>query len=129
MPVRLENICGVGVDIEDIKRFRGILKNKKLLKKIFTEKEVKYCKRFSSPESHLAVRFAGKEAVFKALACSDGVNKKLMLNEIEILNRKDGSPFVNMKRRALKNRFAYFISLSHSERKALAFSVIGEKDV
>lgn len=121
------NFCGIGVDIEDIARFRKVLSNKGFMFKVFTEKEIKYCRRFSSPEMYLAARFAGKEAVFKALSGNNGADKKVAFSEIEILNRKDGSPFVNIKISPLKNRFDYFISLSHSKTKAMAFSVITRK--
>jgi len=121
------HLRGVGVDIEEVGRFRKIMNNKNLLSKIFTGKEVKYCKRFSSPEHHLAARFAGKEAVFKALGGGNAAGGKVAFNEIEILNRRDGSPFVEMKRKKLKNKFIYFISLAHSKTKAIAFAVIKEK--
>jgi len=123
----LNNVCAIGVDLEDIARFKKNINNERFMAKIFTEKEIKYCKRFSSPESHLAARFAGKEAVFKALNGRDAANGDVLFSDIEILNHKNGSPYVNMKRKHLKNRFNYFISLAHTKRSAVAFSVIGEK--
>ena len=55
----------VGVDIEDISRFKD--KSEEFIKRIFTDLEQEYCYKFSKPESHFAVRFCAKEAVIKAL--------------------------------------------------------------
>ena len=49
-------------------RFEEILGNKKFLSKIFTEKEIEYCMKRADPKKHFAVRFAGKEAIIKALS-------------------------------------------------------------
>jgi holo-[acyl-carrier protein] synthase len=122
--MRRSDICGVGVDIEDIKRFKKILKNIHFQRKVFTDREINYCNNFPVPEAHFAVRFAGKEATLKAL----GPNRQgLMPNEIEILNRRSGEPFINMKRQKLKRDFRYLISLSHSATRAVAFSIIRKK--
>lgn len=117
---RGEEVHGVGVDIEDIKRFSKILNNILFQENIFTKKEMEYCRGYSDPEPHLAVRFAGKEAILKAL----GFENSLPYNKIEILNEYDGAPFVNMKNERLRKRFRFFISLSHSRTKAVAFSLI-----
>jgi len=63
---KIENI-GIGVDIEDVNRFTKLGGNKAFLKKVFTQNELDYCfsKKVAAP--HLAVRYAGKEAVVKAL--------------------------------------------------------------
>ena len=36
-------ILGLGIDIIEINRFKKIIKNKKLIKKIFTSYEDRYC--------------------------------------------------------------------------------------
>lgn len=118
-------ICGIGVDIEDVARFTKVARNTPFLKKVFTDREIRYCRRFSSPEPHLAARFAGKEAVLKAFGAID---EKPSFNEIEILNRKDGMPLVNLKDVLLKKRFLCLISLSHSKTRVVAFSVIRKKE-
>lgn len=116
-------VHGIGVDIEDIGRFRKILGNAPFWEKVYTPREIEYCMRRASPEMHIAARFAGKEAVMKALRNRKG----LSYNKIEILNRRDGSPFVNIKDKRMKRRFKFFISLSHSRTKAIAFSVVKEE--
>ena len=53
----------IGVDIEDIERFKG--KSDAFLDRVFTPLELEYCNKFNHPESHLAARFCAKEAVVK----------------------------------------------------------------
>jgi NAD(P)H-hydrate epimerase len=57
-----------GTDAVEIERFRRALeRHPRLAGRIFTQAELDYCRRFSDPVPHLAVRFAGKEAVGKLL--------------------------------------------------------------
>lgn len=55
----------IGVDIEDIERFKN--KSEEFIQRIFTAVEIDYCQKFSKPESHYAARFCAKEAVIKHL--------------------------------------------------------------
>lgn len=111
---------GIGVDCEEISHFKKI--NKNFLKKVFTKKELDYCKSKPNPPQHLAVRFAGKEAVIKAL---NSINKKVFFNEIEILNDKNGVPYVKIINNKIRSkRFKIKISLSHSKDNAVAFVLV-----
>jgi len=62
-------IYGIGTDIVEIKRVRDAVERwgKRFLKKIFTENEISYCYKKKDPFLHLAVRFAEKEALIKAI--------------------------------------------------------------
>jgi len=114
-----------GTDIVSIKRFIECAQNIEhpTLKKVYTQHELDYCFSKSRPESHLAVRFAGKEAVIKALY-SRGI-RDLKYTEVEIINKEDGVPFVNLDKYKNLN---VEISLSHCEDKALAFVIIWGDD-
>ena len=114
---------GIGVDIEDIKRFRNsdVANNKQFLDKIFTKKELDYCFSKAKPEQHLAARYAGKEAVVKAL-CSLG-KISIDYKDIEITNNKNKIPMVKINNKNLGN-LKIKISLSHCEDKAIAFVVV-----
>lgn len=112
---------GIGTDIVEIERFSNLIKRKQFLKKIFSKKELNYCFSKEKPSQHLAARFAGKEAIVKALAC---LNKKVYYDEIEILNRKNNAPFVNIKKYSMAE---VRISLSHSRNCALAFAIAIKK--
>lgn len=109
----------IGVDCEDISRFNKIVNNKNLLKKIFTESEINYCMSKANPPQHFAVRFAGKEAVIKAINRS---GKKVSINQIEILNNEVGASIVNLLDKDLSS-YNVKLSLSHSKKTAIAFAV------
>lgn len=114
---------GIGVDIERIDRFRELdyIENSSFLNKIFTKSELDYCFSKGSAAPHLAVRFAGKEAVIKALSSIGKVN--LLFNEIEILNNENGVPMVRINNPVLHNLQIY-LSLSHCKDKAIAFATV-----
>lgn len=104
-------IKGIGVDIVDVSRIERSLKNEGFVQSVFTKDEILNCHGIK--EEYFAGRFAAKEAVFKAL------NEKVDLRKIEILNNKDGSPYVNYPR--INN---IHLSISHDADKAIAFCVI-----
>jgi holo-[acyl-carrier protein] synthase len=62
-------IIGIGVDLIDVRRFESIIFRwqHKFLKRIFTDKEIKYCNTKKHPAQRFATRYAAKEAFVKAL--------------------------------------------------------------
>lgn len=80
-------IKGVGIDTVEIKRMAKSIENKTFIEKCFTKNEI--ANMHGDEATYYATRFAGKEAVFKALK---DINNFL---EIEILNNADGSPYVS----------------------------------
>ena len=112
---------GVGTDIEDTSRFRNLDRNEDsiFLNKIFTKIELDYSFSKAKPYQHLAARYAGKEAVVKALGSlgRQGIDYR----DIEILNDGKGIPKASFNQDAQLN---IHISLSHSNDRALAFAVI-----
>ncbi len=117
----------IGVDIIEIARVHKVIERwgDRFLRRVYTEPELN---RYRGSPSSLAVRFAGKEAVVKALGTSEsGIGWK----DIEILAEPDGRPVVNLYRRAKEyadglGLAGMDISLSHSREYAIAF-VVGEK--
>jgi len=115
----------VGVDIVEIDRVAAALARfgERFLRRVFTDREVAYC-RGRVPE--LAVRFAAKEAVMKALGT--GV-RGVGWREIEVLPMRGGKPLVFLHGRAQKRADVlglqdFAISLTHSKDFAIA-SVVG----
>lgn len=113
----------VGVDIEDISRFKD--KSQKFLNRIYTKSEQKYCLGKSLPQNHLAVRFCAKEAVIKALNVLD--IKHPELNKIEIYHDKNKCPKVKLPDIKEYNNLKIEVSLSHDRTKAVAFVTISER--
>ena len=116
---------GIGVDIESVDRFAGLerTQDSSFLNKIFTRNELEYCYSKRMPASHLAVRFAGKEAVIKALCSLGRVGSNYV--DVEIINNKDGVPEVKIGKPGLHN-LRIKLSLSHCVDKAIAFAVVTE---
>jgi holo-[acyl-carrier protein] synthase len=115
----------IGIDIIEIVRIKKAVArwDKRFLNRIYTETEIALCQ--GNTES-LAVRFAGKEAVMKALVAP--VNAATW-KEIEILSGADGEPLVRLYGQALSTAArlglsGFAISLSHSRNNAIAL-VIG----
>lgn len=106
----------IGVDIEDISRFKD--KSEDFLKRVFTDVELEYCLKYSKPESHLAARFCAKEAVIKALTALD--IQLVSLNEIEVFHNENKCPQVRILKDLGKD-ICFQLSLSHDRTKAVAF--------
>jgi holo-[acyl-carrier protein] synthase len=114
---------GIGTDIEEVQRFDNLCDPAfaAFLKKNFTQKELDYCLSKDAPAPHLAARYAGKEAVIKALS---GLNiAHIFYPVIEIVNTERGAPEVRIT--GDYNEKMYIkLSLSHSSGLALAFCII-----
>lgn len=107
----------VGVDIEDINRFKD--KSKEFIERIFTPVEIEYCLKYSKPESHFAARFCAKEAVIKALSALDVT---VSFSDIEIFHSENRCPQVRILKKLDKN-INFNLSLSHDHSKAVAFVI------
>lgn len=118
---------GIGVDIESIARFSNpdIANNTSFLDKVFTQKELAYCNSNPIPEQHLAVRFAGKEAIIKALA--DFGEDRPGYHDIEITNDENCAPCVIIVKKGF-DQLSIHLSLAHAQDMALAFAVITRSD-
>jgi holo-[acyl-carrier protein] synthase len=113
----------IGVDIIEIPRIEKTIQrwNQTFLKRVYTQSELNLFDNISS----LAVRFAAKEAVLKALgACDRGISWQ----DIEILAEPNGKPLINLLGKAKQcarelGIRGLNISLSHSRDYAVAFVV------
>lgn len=116
---------GIGTDIESIDRFtrRDYIQNCAFLNKIFTRTEQEYCFSRKTAAAHLAARYAGKEAIVKALTSLNRVG--LNYRDIEIVNDKNGVPVVEIKKVGFDD-LRIHLSLSHCKDKAIAFAIVVE---
>ncbi len=125
-------IYGIGIDLVKIRRMKAAVEKwgDKFLGKIFTENEIEYCFERKEPHLSLAVRFAAKEALIKAI----GSEVFIPLTDIEILNFENGKPMINARGRLReffeeKSIQQCLLSLSHEREFGIACVVLeGETD-
>lgn len=126
-------ILGIGTDICDIRRIRKLYDRHpdRFPAKAFTQEEREKCLARPDPVPCLAKRFAGKEAVAKALASVE--SGALSWQDVEIYNDQSGRPGVLLHRGAAERLRALTpedhtahirISLSDEVDFAVAFAVV-----
>jgi holo-[acyl-carrier protein] synthase len=118
-------IISIGIDIIEIRRVREVLaRTPRFRVRVFTENERAYCdSRGDSAPQHYAVRFAAKEAAFKAL--QTGWRDGIYWHDIEVHSTDAGAPLIRLHRRALELFDAMgathaHLSLSHTREHAVA---------
>lgn len=114
----------VGVDLVDIARVQGVLERygERFLRHIFTDQERAYCRE---RPRELAVRFAAKEAVSKALGT--GI-RGIRWREIEVIGDHLGKPMIVLHGKAAQRAAdiglsEFAVSLSHERALGIAFVV------
>ena len=123
-------IKGIGVDILSIDKLNPILQQDNyiqdsFIRKTYTSREIELAETRPNPIYFYATRFAGKEAVFKALNVT---GEDLHLNEIEILSTDTGKPYIvlhGMAKTLAENAEIshVLISLSYEDDTAIAYAV------
>jgi holo-[acyl-carrier protein] synthase len=85
-------IVGIGVDLVKIDRIHRMVQRwgDRFVQRVFTREEAEICFRRASPASALALRFAAKEALSKALGL--GMRKGIRWRDIEVFNHPSGRP-------------------------------------
>ena len=113
----------IGVDIVSNERIKKAIEKfgEKFLKRTYTPLELEYCKKQADWIACLSARWAGKEAVLKAVYQSKGV--VLKFSEIEILGDFGKPAKVRLLREDLKN-LQVLVSLSHEKEYSVAVSFI-----
>jgi holo-[acyl-carrier protein] synthase len=116
----------VGVDLIEIERVRRTLERyPSFRERCFTEAERAYCDSRPNPPQHYAARFAGKEAVGKALGF--GVARAFAWREVEIVGRPKPGVTLSGRMQGWAERFgagAIDLSMSHSRELATAVAVV-----
>ena len=124
------SIFGIGTDIVSVERIKKSLKKKSFINRIFNEKEILKCKKINNSINCYAKRFAAKEAFSKALGT--GISNGINFNEIVILNKKSGKPYISIIGHTKKILYKKFkrkkskisLSLSDEKKYAVAFVTI-----
>ena len=116
----------VGVDLIEIERVRRALERyPRFRERCFTEAERAYCESRPNPAQSYAGRFAGKEAVSKALGF--GVACAFAWQDIEIAGRPKPAVSLSGRTRAWAERVHagnIDLSMTHSRELAAAVAVI-----
>lgn len=123
------SVVGIGTDIIEINRI-GEMSEKmreKLAIRVLTPTEYKRYQSITQPERYLAKRWAGKEAVSKALGT--GIANGVSFQHIEIESLASGQPNVLLTDKALElaqqmGASNWHISLSDEVNYATAFVVL-----
>ncbi len=127
----MSEVIGLGTDILEIERIRKSIEEhgERFLKRLFTEQEINYCKKHQDPIPHYAGRFAGTEAVVKALGT--GFGKEVSCQDIEILNDQKGKPVVyfSPKTQLELNCPTLLISISHEKHYVTATALWMKDDL
>jgi holo-[acyl-carrier protein] synthase len=118
----------VGLDVIEIERVqRALERYPRFRERCFTEAERAYCDSRPNPAQSYAGRFAGKEAVGKAL----GIGVRFTWKEIEIVGRPKPSVRLSGRTRAWAERAragAIDLSMTHSRELAAAICVVQERE-
>ena len=116
----------IGIDLIEIERVRRALERyPRFRERCFTEAERAYCESRPNPAQSYAGRFAGKEAVGKALGF--GVARAFAWREVEIAGRP--KPSVHLSGRIAEwaeraGAGAVDLSMTHSRELASAVAII-----
>ena len=124
------SIFGIGTDIVNVDRIKNSLKNKNFINRIFNKSEILKCKKTNNCNNCFAKRFAAKEAFSKALGT--GISNGIKFNEIVILNKKSGKPYISiigqtkkiLNKKFKRKKFKISLSLSDEKKYAVAFVTI-----
>lgn len=95
-------ICGIGTDLVEIKRIEASVGKfgDRFIRRIYTEGEQAAARQRSDPARFYAMRFAAKEAAWKAL--SPGRRSGVRWVDLEVRSHPDGKPELIFHGSALK---------------------------
>ncbi len=117
---------GLGVDVVDIARVRGIVDRwgDHFLRKVFTDREIAYARARKNSLHHIAARFAVKEAVAKAVAT--GWQGGFRWKDVEVENDAKGKPSVVLggALKTLLEGANIQISISHSDTVVIGVAIV-----
>jgi len=122
------DVRGIGVDAVDVGRFRRVLERRPgIVDRLFTDDERTYAARGRDRGQRLAVRFAAKEAVLKALGVGIG---SAGFRDVEVVRADNGRPGLVLSGRAAqlsdgRGVRRWHLSLTHTDTVAVA-TVVAE---
>lgn len=118
-------MTAVGIDIEEVARFKRLVRNTRFMGRVYTRNEMAYCNAKKNKLQHFAARFAAKEAVWKAL--SETIRRKnLRLSHVDIgvANDASGKPRVVLPKKLAALARKISLSLSHTRTTVVAVALV-----
>jgi holo-[acyl-carrier protein] synthase len=122
-------VIGVGTDVIEIARIAQSIDRfgDRFLDRVFTPREIAYCRRKKNAAESFAARFAAKEAGAKALGT--GISQGVSWLEMEVNRESGGRPTLQLTGRAAQRAgrlgiAGISLSLTHSKDIALAVVVM-----
>jgi holo-[acyl-carrier protein] synthase len=126
-------IIGIGTDIVECLRIAQMIERhgEQFINRVYTDREIEYCRARRMATQHFAGRWAAKEAVMKALGT--GWIRGINWRDIEIGNDAGGRPVVSMRggvRDVVESLeiSEMLVSISHCRSHAVAYAIaVGEE--
>jgi holo-[acyl-carrier protein] synthase len=122
-------LLGTGVDLIEVERIAQSIERfgERFLNRIYTPREIAYCRRKRYSAESFAARFAAKEAGAKALGT--GMNFGVTWKEIEVGRSPGGRPSLELSGRAWEvgqqlGARTISVSLTHTASMAMAMVII-----
>lgn len=118
-------IVGTGIDITEVARIAAAIERygERFLRRVFTPREVEYCRSKRNANERFAARFAAKEAGMKAIGT--GLRRGVTWQDVEVTHQPGGRPTLVFTGKAAE--FAaklgvkqVALSLTHTEETAMA---------
>jgi holo-[acyl-carrier protein] synthase len=124
-------VIGVGTDVIEIARIAQSIDRfgDRFLDRVFTPREIAYCRRKKNAAESFAARFAAKEAGAKALGT--GISQGVSWLEMEVGRESGGRPTLQLTGRAAQRAGRLGIagiSLSLTHGKDIALAVVVMED-
>lgn len=121
-------ILGIGTDIIECPRIGKMIEQhgELFLRRVYTEREIRYCQSRKHAIEHFAGRWAAKEAILKALGT--GWSRGIGWTDLEVRNVAGGQPKVLVggeakeiaRRRGISD---ILVSISHCRTYATAYAL------
>jgi holo-[acyl-carrier protein] synthase len=121
-------ILGIGTDIIECLRIGKMIEQhgEQFLRRVYTDREIRYCQARKHATEHFAGRWAAKEAILKAIGT--GWARGVAWTDLEIRNEPGGRPNVlvrgGAKEAAIERGIGdILLSISHCRTYATAYAL------
>src|SRR5262245_27886272 len=126
-------ILGIGTDIIECPRIGRMIEQhgELFLRRVYTEREIRYCQARKHAIEHFAGRWAAKEAILKALGT--GWSRGICWTDLEVRNDPAGQPKVMVRGGArdvavMRGIGDILVSISHCRTYATAYALALGRD-